>query len=133
MRKYISSTLRRKPEIIHGSDKSTFVSNAYANSQILRNPADHHHAHENNNMVSILSQMKAVTTHTHPAFEEQSQYLTFLGPCIMIYFYNKISQMHNVSNLFYFGTTLYMFRTVFSSTMSGTVHTASGVCHTELL
>ena len=32
-----------------------------------------------------------------------------------IYFYSKTNQMHNISNLFYFRTTLYMFRTVFSS------------------
>jgi len=38
--------------------------------------------------------------------------LTFVGPCIVIYFYSKTNQMHNISNLFYFGTTLYMFRTV---------------------
>ena len=30
-------------------------------------------------------------------------------------FYSKSNQMHNISNLFYFGTTLYMFRTVFPS------------------
>ena len=29
--------------------------------------------------------------------------LTFVGPCIVIYFYSKINQMHNMSNLFYFG------------------------------
>jgi hypothetical protein len=28
------------------------------------------------------------------------------------YFYSKTNQMQNISNLFYFGTTLYMFRTV---------------------
>ena len=38
--------------------------------------------------------------------------MTFLGPCIVIYFYSKANQMHNISNLFYFGTTLYMLRTV---------------------
>jgi len=38
--------------------------------------------------------------------------LTFVGPCIIIYFYSKTIHMHNISNLFYFGTTLYMFRTV---------------------
>jgi len=38
--------------------------------------------------------------------------MTFVGPCIVIYFYKKTNQMHNISNLFYFGTTLYMFRTV---------------------
>jgi hypothetical protein len=31
----------------------------------------------------------------------------------LMYFYSKTNQMHNISNLFYFGTTLYMFRTVF--------------------
>jgi len=41
--------------------------------------------------------------------------LTFVGPCIVIYFYSRTNQMHNVSNLFYFGTTLYMSRTVFPS------------------
>ena len=29
-----------------------------------------------------------------------------------MFFYSKTNQMHNISNLFYFGTTLYMFRTV---------------------
>jgi hypothetical protein len=31
------------------------------------------------------------------------------------HFYNKTNQMHNISNLLYFGTTLYLFRTVFPS------------------
>jgi hypothetical protein len=30
-----------------------------------------------------------------------------------MYFYSKTNQMHNISNLFYFGITLYKFRTVF--------------------
>jgi len=39
--------------------------------------------------------------------------------------------MHNISNLFYFGTTLYMFRTVSPYiNRRHTVHTASGVRHT---
>jgi len=29
------------------------------------------------------------------------------------YFYSKTNQIHNISNLFYFRTTLYMFRTVY--------------------
>jgi len=37
---------------------------------------------------------------------------TFVGPCIVIYIYSKTNQMHNTSNLFYFGTTLYMFPAV---------------------
>jgi len=32
-----------------------------------------------------------------------------------IYFYSKTNQRHNISNLFYFETTLYMFRMVFPS------------------
>jgi len=38
--------------------------------------------------------------------------LTFVGPCIIIYFYSKTNQMHSISNLFHFGIILYMFRTV---------------------
>ena len=30
----------------------------------------------------------------------------------VLYFYSKTNQMHNISNLFYFGTTLYRFLTV---------------------
>jgi hypothetical protein len=48
--------------------------------------------------------------------DAQTQYkpsfLTFVGPCIVIYFYSKTNQMYNNSDLFYFGTTLCMFRTV---------------------
>ena len=33
----------------------------------------------------------------------------------LLHFYSKTKKMHNISNLFYFGTTLYMFRTVFPS------------------
>jgi hypothetical protein len=32
--------------------------------------------------------------------------LTFVGPYIVIYFYSKTNQMHNISNLIYFGTKL---------------------------
>jgi len=39
----------------------------------------------------------------------------FVGPCIVIYFYSKTNQMLNISNLFYFGTTLYVFRMIFLS------------------
>jgi hypothetical protein len=38
--------------------------------------------------------------------------LTPVAPCIVIYFYSKTNQMQNISNLFYFRTALYMFRTV---------------------
>jgi hypothetical protein len=39
----------------------------------------------------------------------------FVGPRIVVYFYCKTNQMLNISNIFYFGTTLYMFWMVFSS------------------
>jgi hypothetical protein len=42
-------------------------------------------------------------------------YLTFIGPCIVVYFYSKTNQIHYISNLFYFVVALYMFRAVFSS------------------
>jgi len=45
--------------------------------------------------------------------------MTFVGPCILMYFYSKTNQMHNLTNLFYFGTTLYMFRTVSPSIIRG--------------
>jgi len=38
--------------------------------------------------------------------------LTFVSPCIVIYFHSKTNQMHNTSNLFYFGTTTYVFQKV---------------------
>jgi hypothetical protein len=33
----------------------------------------------------------------------------------LTFFYSKTNQAHNISNLFYFATTLYMFQTVFPS------------------
>ena len=41
--------------------------------------------------------------------------LTFIGPCIIIYFYLKPPRCTSFSNIFYFGITLYMFRAVFPS------------------
>jgi len=48
-----------------------------------------------------------VTKTTYPVAN-----LTFVGPCIVIYFYSTTNQTHNITNLFYFGTTLYILRTV---------------------
>jgi len=50
--------------------------------------------------------------------------LRFIGLCIVIYFYSKTNQMHNISNLFYFGTILYMFRTVFKTDDASSYHHA---------
>jgi len=68
------------------------------------------------------------------SLNKQTTRLTFVGPCIVIYFYIKTNQMHNISNLFYFGTTLYEVHVSDGLSVhhqeSKTVHTASGVCHT---
>ena len=47
-----------------------------------------------------------------PKNEINFTFLTYVWRCIVIYFNNITNQIHNISNLFYFGTTLYMFRTV---------------------
>jgi hypothetical protein len=52
------------------------------------------------------------TTSHRPPSEHFQINMTFVGQCIVIYFYSKTNQMYNISNLFYFGTILYMFRTV---------------------
>jgi hypothetical protein len=57
-------------------------------------------------------------------------FFTFVGPCIVICFYSKTNQMHNINNLFYFGTIFYMFRAVSPSIIKSLrLHTASGTCH----
>jgi hypothetical protein len=52
--------------------------------------------------------------HLYPEINNADDKLnvTSVGLCILLYFYSKTNQMYNISNLFYFGTTLYMFRTV---------------------
>jgi hypothetical protein len=40
------------------------------------------------------------------------KYQEFQNTCALPCFYSKTNQMHDISNLFYFGTTIYMFRTV---------------------
>jgi hypothetical protein len=45
----------------------------------------------------------------------KNTFLMFIGPCIVIYFYSETNQMHQCIKLFYFGMTLYMFRSVFPS------------------
>ena len=49
------------------------------------------------------------------ALENMGFVLSFRLLDFVTYFYSKANQMHNISNLVYFGTTLYMFLTVFPS------------------
>jgi hypothetical protein len=61
------------------------------------------------------------------------QDLTFIGPCIVIYFYSKTNEMHQFLKLILFcSSTLHI-----SDGLSvhhqefKTVHTASGICETD--
>jgi len=47
---------------------------------------------------------------SHVGYLQRLHNLMFVGPYIVIYFYSKTNQMNNISNLFYFGTTLYCLR-----------------------
>jgi len=59
----------------------------------------------------------------------QWTFLTFRGPCIVIYSYNKRCTISQI----YFGKELYMFRTDLLSFIRNpnTVFTATGICHTS--
>jgi hypothetical protein len=54
--------------------------------------------------------------------------------CIVIYFYSKTNQMHNILNLFYFGNkTLHVSDGLSVQYQeSKAVHTASGICRTDI-
>ena len=57
--------------------------------------------------------------------------LTFIGPCIVIYSYNKTQR--DALFLYYFGKERYMFRTDLLPIIRSlnTVFTATGICHTS--
>jgi hypothetical protein len=57
-------------------------------------------------------------------------HLTFVGPCIVIYFYSTTNQMHNISNLFWNNTLHVSDGLSVHHQESKTVHTASGIYHT---
>jgi len=63
--------------------------------------------------------------------EIQVANLTFRGPCIVIYSYNKANKMHCFSNLF--DKEIYMFWTglLFIVRSLNTVFTEIGICHTS--
>jgi len=44
-----------------------------------------------------------------------NNFLTFMGPCILMCFYRKVNQMRQCLKFILFWVTLYMFRTVFPS------------------
>jgi len=46
---------------------------------------------------------------------KKTEFLTLMGPCIVIYYYSKTNQMHHCIEFILFGMTLYMFRTVSAS------------------
>ena len=56
--------------------------------------------------------------------------LMFAGPCIIIYFYSKTNQMHNISNLFLFwNSTLHVSDSLsVHHQESKTVHIPDAVC-----
>jgi hypothetical protein len=56
--------------------------------------------------------------------------LTFRGPCIVIYAYNKTNEMHYFSNLFWNRTLRVLDRFTVHHQESSTVYTAIGICHT---
>jgi hypothetical protein len=58
--------------------------------------------------------------------ERYGRSLTFVGPCIVIYFCSKTSRMHNISNLFYFGNN-----TLHVSDGLSVHHQESKTVHTE--
>ena len=82
---------------------------------------DHHHLW----FVEIYTRFEITCCLHSQGGKKKSFLLTFVGPCIVIYFYSKTNQTHNISNLFYFGTTFYMFRDGLSvhHQESKTVHT----------
>jgi len=56
--------------------------------------------------------------------------LTFRGPCIMIYSYNKTNKMH-ISQIYFWNRTQHVSdRFSVHHQESSTVHTATGICHT---
>ena len=63
-----------------------------------------------------------------------SYLLTFRGPCIVIYSYNK-SQQDALFLKIYFDKELYTFQTDLLSVIRSlnTVYTAIGICHAEIL
>jgi hypothetical protein len=57
--------------------------------------------------------------------------LTFRGPCIVIYSYNKTNEVHLISQIYFWNRTLHVSdRFSVHHQESSTVNTATGICHT---
>jgi hypothetical protein len=54
--------------------------------------------------------------------------LTFVGPCIIIYFYSKTNKMHNISKFILFWNNTLHVSDSLSIHHQESVHTASGIC-----
>jgi hypothetical protein len=61
--------------------------------------------------------------------EYSAMHLTFRGPCILIYSYNKTNEMHYFLK-FIFGILHVSYRFSVHHQESSTVHTSIGICHT---
>jgi len=58
--------------------------------------------------------------------------LAFIGPCIVVYFYSKTNQKHNISIFLFSSSNLHVSDGLsVHHQESKTVHTASGICHTD--
>jgi len=93
------------PEFVHPCDNTilvlTFQTNVWTNTRAY--------------CYSYITITVCSSVVIYPKIEYEILVLTFIGPCIVLYFYSKTNQMHNISKLFYFVVALYMFRTVFPS------------------
>jgi len=69
----------------------------------------------------------------HVALNWYFPFLTFTGPCIVIYFYSKTNQMHQCIKLILFwNDTLHVSdRLSVHHQEFKTVHTATGICQTD--
>jgi len=67
----------------------------------------------------------------YPGVKHNIQSLTFRGPCIVIYSYNKNQRDALISQIYYWNRTLHVSdRFSVRHRQSSTVHTAIGICHT---
>jgi hypothetical protein len=73
------------------------------------------------------------TSQPYLDFHSDSHTLTFIGPCIVIYFYSKTNKMHQFFKFILFCSSILHVSDGLSvhHQESKTVHTASGICQTD--